>query len=153
MSDPEEIFPPVRGGMVDTVRQQAMAEHQQAERAIPLTREDPGEYAAIRVRDEAPDQGIIRTVLLTAAQPVNLLLPRDDQRRSAVILAIDNDVFVTKSQGLANDVAGVQTSTQVGYFPAGIALPINNQEEWWVAATTTATNTRITVIVNRDSAR
>ena len=82
-TDFEELFPPVRGGAVEQARQKAAAEQAQAERAIPLTREDAGEYAAIRVRDDAPDLGIARTITLSASQPSAPVLPRDDQRRSA----------------------------------------------------------------------
>jgi hypothetical protein len=154
--DPEDLFPPRRGGMVDTVRRQRQAESDQLEA---LNDDQAGApvpasgYQAVRVRPEAADTGVVRTITLSSAYPVARLLPADPGRRSAVILAIDNDVYVTGSQGLANDVSGSATASQVGYFPAGIGLPIDNQAEWWVAATTTATNTRVTVITNRDSSQ
>jgi hypothetical protein len=150
----ETLFPPRPGGMVDTARKRAQAEsdqldayNDQAGAPVAATA-----YTAVRVRPEAADTGVIRTITLSSQYPVARLLPADPGRRTAVILAIDNDVYVTGSQGLANDVSGSATATQVGYFPAGIGLPIDNQAEWWVAATTTATLTRVTVITNRDSA-
>jgi hypothetical protein len=151
--DPEELFPPKAGGMVDTARKKTAADASQLA-AYNAAQDAPvagTPYGAVRVRPEAPDAGTIRTVTLSEAYPVARLLPADPGRRTAVVLAIDNDVYVTGSQGLANDVAGTATAGQVGYFPAGIGLPIDNQGEWWVAATTTAGNTRVTIISNRDS--
>jgi hypothetical protein len=151
----EELFPPRPGGMVDTARKRAQAESDQLDAyndqaGAPVPASD---YTAVRVRPESADSGTIRTITLSSQYPVARLLPADPGRRSAVILAIDSDVYVTGSQGLANDVSGSATSGQVGYFPAGVGLPIDNQAEWWVAATTTATLTRVTVIVNRDSSQ
>lgn len=155
-ADVEELFPPKPGGMVDTARKKAQADADQLQAYNDSQAGAPVEasaYTAVRVRPESADTGVVRTITLSSAYPVARLLPADPGRRSAVILAIDNDVYVTGSQGLANDVSGSATATQVGYFPAGIGLPIDNQAEWWVAATTTATNTRVTVITNRDSSQ
>lgn len=151
----ENLFPPKPGGMVDTARKRAQAESDQldaynSQAGAPVAASD---YIAVRVRPEAAGSGVIRTITLSSQYPVARLLPADPGRRGAVILAIDADVYVTGSQGLANDVAGTAAASQAGYFPAGIGLPIDNQAEWWVAATTTATLTRITVITNRDSSQ
>jgi hypothetical protein len=154
-TDPEEMFPPVAGGAVDTVRRLRAAEQDQAdanaaEQGAPIYGTP---YSAVRVRPEAPDTGTARTVTLTAAYPVAQILAADPRRRSAVILAIDSDVYLTGSQGLAQDVAGSTQATQVFYLPAGIAVPVDNQGEYWVAATTTATNTRVSVMISRDSSQ
>jgi hypothetical protein len=152
VSDPEELFPPVRGGMVDTARQQAMAEHQQAERAIPLTREDPGEYAAIRVRDDAPDLGTARTIVLSSANPSQQLLPRDDQRRSAIIVAVDNAVWWGFNEGPVQDLTGVSSGGGNGfYLPSGTCIPILSTAPVWVAATTTGSTSRVSFAIFRDS--
>lgn len=151
--DPEVLFPPKKGGMVDTARKRTQAEsaqldeyNNQAGAPVPGTG-----LVAIRVRSEAPDTGVARSVTLTSAYPVARLLAADTGRRSSVILAIDNDVYITGSQGLANDVSGSATSGQAFYLPAGIAMPVDNQAELWVSATTTATNTRVSVLISRDS--
>jgi hypothetical protein len=152
MSDPEELFPPVRGGMVDTARQQAMAEHQQAERAIPLTREDPGEYAAVRVRDEAPDLGTARTIVLSSANPSQQLLPRDDQRRSAIVVAVDNAVWWGFGEGPVQDLSGVSTGGgNAFYLPSGTCIPILSTAPVWVSATTTGSTSRVSFAIFRDS--
>jgi hypothetical protein len=150
----EDLFPPKPGGMVDTARKRAQAESDQldaynAQAGAPVPASD---YTAVRVRPESADTGVIRTVTLSTQYQVARLLAADPGRRSAVILPVDNDVYVTGSQGLANDVAGGASALQAGYFPAGIGLPIENQGEYWAAATTSGTS-RITVIINRDSSQ
>ena len=151
--DPEEMFPPRPGGMVATARKQRQAEQDQLDRynaqaEAPVAGTD---YGAVRVRTEAPDTGTARTVTLSPSYPVARVLPADPGRRSAVLLAVDNDVYITGSQGLANDVAGGADAIQVFYLPAGIGIPVDNQGEYWAAATTTATSTRISVLISRDS--
>jgi len=155
VSPPEELFPPKSGGMVHNARKQQEAEAAQVSQignaeGAPV---DGSAFKAIRVRPESADIGNVRTITLSAQYPVARLLPADPMRRSAVILAVDAAVYVTNDEGLARD-AGMNISTtqnQIGYFPAGIPLPIANQKEYWAIATTVAANTRITVIINKDS--
>lgn len=153
--DPEELFPPIPGGMVDTARKKAKADADQlaAANSQQGAEVQEGPYTAIRTRPAPCDSGNVRTITLSAQYPYARLLAADPNRRSAVILAIDADVYVTGNLGLATDVSllGTATSGQVGYFPAGIGIPIDNQAEYWVVATTTATLTRVTVIINRDT--
>jgi len=150
--DPEELFPPIRGGAVDTARQRAMAEHQQAERAIPITREDSGEYAAIRVRDDAPDLGTARTIVLSSGNPSQQLLPRDDQRRSAIVVAVDNAVWWGFNEGPVQDLSGVSSGGGNGfYLPSGTCIPILSTAPVWVSATTTGSTSRVSVAIFRDS--
>jgi hypothetical protein len=152
MTDFEELFPPVRGGMVDTARQKAMAEHQQAERAIPLTREDHGEYAAVRVRDEAPDLGITRTIVLSSSQPWAQLLPRDDQRRSAIMVAVDSAVWWGFNEGPVQDLSAVSSGGGPAfYLPSGTCIPILSTAAVWVSPTTVSEVSRVSVAIFRDS--
>lgn len=153
MNDPEEMFPPKPGGMVDTARKQKQTEQDQldaynAQEGAPVW---GSPYEAVRVRPESADTGTARTVTLTENYPVARVLGADPGRRGAVLLAVDNDVYITGSQGLAQDVAGSATATQAAYLPAGIGIPISNQSEYWAAATTTATSSRISVFIDRDS--
>jgi hypothetical protein len=152
MTDFETLFPPVRGGMVDTARQKAMAEQLQAERAIPLTHEDHGEYAAVRVRDEAPDLGTTRTIVLSSAQPWAQLLPRDDQRRSAIIVAVDNAVWWGFNEGPVQDLSAVAAGGGPAfYLPAGTCIPILSRAAVWVSPSTTVSTSRVSVAIFRDS--
>jgi len=151
--DAEVLFPPKPGGMVDTARKRAQAEADQLEQynaqaGAPVPASD---YTAVRVRPEAADTGVARTVTLSPNYQVARLLAADPGRRSAVILAVDNDVYITGSQDLANGAAGGTSATQVFYLPAGIGIPFDNQGEYWVAATTSATSSRVSVLINRDS--
>jgi hypothetical protein len=139
---------PRPGGMVDTARQQAA----QAQPEQTVTNADgPVSYQAVRVREEPPDLGTARTVTLSAANPVLTVLYADRQRRSAVIVAVDNDIYLSTDQGAANQVAGGASAEIVFYLPKGLPLPVANQAQLWAAATTTATSSRVSVLVSQDS--
>ena len=150
--NPLDLFPPKPGGMVDTVRRQAAAEEKQLAALAAAPEPDSiGEYDAIRVRTEEPDNGTARTITLSSANPVAQLLPRDETRRSAVVLAIDNNVWVSYNQGTAADLAGVTGAGSAFYLPAGIAIPFGNRAQLWVSPTTMAGSSRVSVLVSRDT--
>lgn len=146
--DAESVFPPRPGGLIDSTRQQRAA-GQLSQTADSPAAEVP--YSAVRVRPETPDLGTARTVTLSAANPVLTLLTRDPQRRSAVILSVDNDVYITSDHGLALQAAGGATAEGCFYLPAGIGIPVDTQAQLWVAATTTAASSRVSVLISRDS--
>lgn len=152
---PEELYPPRPGGMVDTARKQAAAEQDQLARyetAGAAGEDAAGQpYPAIRVRPEAADTGTARTITLSPTYQTARLLPADPQRRMAVIIAVDNDVYITQSEGLAHDVAGNANGMQAAYLPAGIGIPISDQGQYFVAATTAATSSRVSVFISRDT--
>lgn len=156
-TDPEELFPPKPGGMIDTARKQAAAEQAQlAKLAGPLGElagaAVPGTgYEAIRVRDEMPDTGTARTVTLSAANPYAQLLPRDLTRRRAIVLAVDSDVWISYNEGTAQDLSGTSGAGSAFYLPAGIGIPFESQAQLWVSPTTTATSSRVSVLTSRDS--
>lgn len=145
-----EMFPPRPGGMVDSARKAAAAQS-----AVADTVENdngPVTYAAVRVRPEPCDIGTARTITLSAANPVLTLLGADRQRRSCVILAVDNDVYIATDKGLAIEAAGGSTAEGVFYLLAGVGLPISSQAQYWAAATTTDTPSRVSVMIDKDSA-
>jgi hypothetical protein len=149
---PESLFPPRPGGMVDTARRQLAAEAAHLEQLAGQQAEaEPFTMTAVPVRAEPPDIGTARTFTLTAAYPVAQLLGADRQRRVAIVMAVDNDVYLTGNEGTAHDVAGSATAGQAFYLPAKIAMPIADQGNYWIAATTTATATRVSVLTSRDS--
>lgn len=104
----------------------------------------------VPVREEVPALGVGNVVVLSSVNTVQLLLPQDPLRRSAVVLAIDNDIYLATSKELAQAAEGTNTAVLAAYIPAGIAVPVNNQAAWYAAATTTVTSSRITVIISRD---
>jgi hypothetical protein len=110
----------------------------------------PEPLVAVPVRDETPAQGNGGVVVLSAANPVLQLLPQDPRRRGAVVLAVDNDVYLSNSKDIAAIAQGTTTGTQAGYLPAGIGIPLSSKNAWYVAATTTATSSRVTVFVFKD---
>ena len=110
------------------------------------------ELGDIHVKVDPPEMGTARCVTLSANNPWLPILGQDPTRKSAVLLAVDNDVYVTSSKEIAMELAGSTTGTDGFYLPAGIAIPVDNQSAYWVACTTTATSTRVSVLVSRDDA-
>jgi hypothetical protein len=149
--DAEELFPAKPGGLVDRHRRRK-AEEKAAGETSDTVQLGRNKVKAVRTVVESPDIGGTPSVLLSASAPTARLLPRDDHRRSAVILAIDNDVYITSDPGTAINVAGTTTGTGGFYLPKQIPVPIMSTAEWYVAATTTTGTSRVSVLVNRESA-
>lgn len=110
----------------------------------------PEPIPAINVRNETPALGTARAVTLSANNPYVLALPQDPMRRNATLLAVDNDVYVTSSREIAMEVNGSATATDAFYLPKAIPLPITSKAAFWVACTTTATSSRVSVLVTKD---
>lgn len=110
----------------------------------------PEPFVAIPVRDEAPALAVARCVNLGSANPVRLLLPQDPRRRRAVVLAIDNDVYVASSLELAQAVEGAATGSDAFYLSKGVPLPVTTKAALWVACTTTGSASRVSVLVEKD---
>lgn len=116
----------------------------------PVEEAIPEPLVSVPVRNESPAQGIARCVALSAANPVLMLLPQDPRRRHAVVLAVDNDVYICPSLELAQSVQGTATGSGGFYLPKGVVMPIVNRAACWVAATTVAAASRVSVLVNKD---
>jgi hypothetical protein len=110
----------------------------------------PETYPVVSVRDESPAQVVARCVTLSSANPVKALLPQDPRRRSAVLLAVDNDVYVASSLELAQAAEGSTSSEAAFYLPAGVGIPVVSKGALWCAATTTASISRISVLISKD---
>lgn len=148
----EELFPPRPGGKVDTaLKQQQVAQEQIDSVLNVVTEHEHVDYQAIRVLPETPDIGTARTVTLSSANPVLMVLPNDAKRRSAVIIAVDNDIYLTNDQNVASNVQGAATNGQAFYLPKGIYVPVDNSGELYAACTTTSSSSRVSVLVNKDS--
>lgn len=117
---------------------------------------DPAESAlpepmiGVPVRDEAAALGNWRVVKLSGANPVKQLLPQDPHRRSAVVLAVDNDVYVASSPELAGNDQGTTTGSSGFYLPKGVPIPVRNKAACYAAATTVASVSRVSVLVERN---
>jgi hypothetical protein len=136
------------GGKIDTARRMA-DEHSLKDYPVAetdaLTKGRP-----IAVDSLPPESGIATTVTLSTANPVLQLLPRDTTRRSAVLLAVDNDVYVSTSPSVASAAAASNGATFEGafYLPAKIGVPWQSTAPLWAAPTTTASVSRISVMAS-----
>jgi hypothetical protein len=110
----------------------------------------PEPFPAIPVRNESPAVGIGQCVSLSAAESVKPVLPQDPRRRHALLLSVDNDVWIAGSLEVAQAAEGSTAGSFAFYLPKGVPVPIINKGAWWAAATTTATVSRISVMVDKD---
>ena len=146
--DVEAVFRPRPGGKIDAARRQRDAE---SLADLPVGQQDylvKGKPVA--VDSLPPEIGGARTVTLGANNTALPLLPRDTTRRSAVILAVDNDVYLSADPGQAMTAAasGGATAEGVFYLPKSIAVPWQSTDQLWAAATTTGTDSRVSVMAS-----
>lgn len=147
--DPEELYPPKPGGMVDTARKQAAA---QAVEVPDAEVTPPDGYPAVRVRPESAEVFGGQTFLIgTGANltPIRQILGLDPNRRRATIITLDQPVVLAGSR--ANAESPANATTGVGLPAGGFVLPVNVPV--WVeargvlfAAATAATATRVCVL-------
>ena len=148
IGDVEQVFRPRPGGKIDTARRNADREPLADE---PVAQQD---YLVkgrpVAVDSLAPETGNARTVTLSANNQALPLLPRDTTRRSAVVLAVDNDVYLSNDPGkaMAAAASGGANAEGVFYLPAGIGIPWQNTDQLWAAVTTTATSSRVSVMAS-----
>ena len=133
-----------------TNKNDSLVQRAEAQLFIETPQVEPAEeLGEIHVRVDAPQAGTARCVVLSANNPWLPLLAQDPTRASAVILAVDNDVYICQSRDIAMQIAGSANGTDGFYLPAGIGIPVDNQGPYWVACTTTATSSRVSVIISR----
>lgn len=149
--DAEELFPPKPGGMVDTVRKQKAAEQAQLD-ALAEAPVSPGSVKmAVAVNDHGAELARARTFSVSTANsnPVVELLGRDDRRRNAVIMTLDEPVVVSFAKQAADDPRN--EANAAGLSANGFVLPVNvpvtiaYQGVIWCTATS-ATATRVSVM-------
>lgn len=110
----------------------------------------PELYPVVSVRNESPALGTGQCVSLSTVGPVKMILPQDPRRRHALILAVDNDVWIASTREIAQAAEGSTAGSFAFYLPKGIAIPVINKGAWYAAATTTASVSRISVMVDKD---
>jgi hypothetical protein len=148
--NPEELFPPVPGGMVDTVRRQRAAEAAQITALDGHSGPETGFKGAIPVTERGTELARARTFSVsTANNPVVELLGRDDNRRYAVIMTLDEPVVISFSQKDAqdprNEVNAAGLSANGFVLPIGVPVPVSYQGVIWCTATS-GTATRVSVM-------
>jgi hypothetical protein len=146
----EHIVKPRPGGKIDTARRMA---EQHSDKDLPVAITDyliKGKPVAVDVLQ--PALGVAITVTLNSANPVLQALPKDTTRRGAVLIAIDNPVYVATKQNVATEAEGSATSTLAGYLPVGVPVSVPFTDAVWISATTTASQSRVTVLAGSTGA-
>jgi hypothetical protein len=153
MTTPEMTHTPHPGSRLDSV---ATAAAQTAPTSVPD--EQVGTVSGtfdfvVPTAEVLPALGRGYVVVLSAANPVLRVLPQDPLRRGAVVLAIDNDVYLGSDLDGVQQAAGGTAGTTAGYLPAGIAVPISAKNTWFAGATTASnvtTSSRVSVWIFLD---
>jgi len=91
------------------------------------------------------------TVVLTADDTAQELLPPADDRVCAYILSLDNDVVIGKDKATVMSPSNTKTNVPQ---PSGAVVPksltawtpLETSDRVWAGVTTTATNSRVSVI-------
>lgn len=117
--------------------------------------ENPDDIKVTHTEEREPEHFIFQTfsVAFNVAGYDNFeqILALDPLRKEASILAVDQAIVLCHSQNQLTDPANQVTNVphpQGGYLPANAAVTIQGTGRVWAVATS-ATPTRITVIVNR----
>lgn len=113
----------------------------------------PEESYDIHVKVDSPEQTDAFTIILSATNPYQLLLPKDPSRKRAVVTAVDTTpVVICTSLELAQNPQNAATGAGLpasGFvLPHGLMVTIESRGALWVA-NTTATACRVSVIVDR----
>ena len=148
--DPETLFPPKPGGMVDTARKRAAAEASQLEQYNAQAGGDVIPSFQIPVQDQAADLARARTFSVATGNnnPIVELLGYDENRRNAVIMTLDEPVVISFSQQAADDprnavnAAGLSANGFV--LPVNVPLPLNTKSIIYCTALS-GTATRVSV--------
>lgn len=97
-----------------------------------------GNELTVPVMVMSPEQGIPRSVALSATNPVSLLLSQDPDRRKAVIVADGNVVIAgSKEEAQFANANAATASIQGFYLPKNVALNVESTGVAWVTYTTT----------------
>lgn len=148
LQDAEELFPPKPGGMVDTARKQRQAE---ADQVLTMVNTEPpaAKMREIPITDRAAELARARTFsVVTTANAIVELLGRDDLRRNAVIMTLDEPVVISFSQQAAedprNEVNAAGLSANGFTLPVNVPLSLNTRSIIYCTATS-STPTRVSV--------
>jgi hypothetical protein len=150
-ADPEKLFPPKPGGMVDTARKQMAAEQAQLDQLAAMP-EAPARFKTdVPVNDRAAELARARTFSVSTGNnnPIVELLGRDLNRRNAVVMTLDEPVVISFAQTAAedprNEVNAAGLSANGFVLPVNVPVTISCQGVIYCTATS-ATATRVSVM-------
>jgi len=95
-----------------------------------------------------------QTIVLTADDPVQLILPDSDLRVIAYVVTLDNDIVLSNNFGDAQSALNVKSGTPFpigclvpakGTGGASFPFPVIDSARVYAGVTTTATNSRVAI--------
>lgn len=124
-TDAEVLFPPKPGGMVDTARKRAQAEADQLDALSATAAPILKSKVDVAVQDHAAELSRARTFSVSTGNgnPIVELLGRDENRRNAVIMTLDEPVVISFAQQAAEDPRNAVNAA--GLSANGFVLPVN----------------------------
>lgn len=148
--DPEELFPPKAGGMVDTARKRMAAEADQAAALGDAEEPNVKPRNDVPVNDRAAELARARTFsVVTGGNAVVELLGQDLYRRNAVVMALDEPVVISFAQTAAEDprnqVNAAGTSANGFVLPVNVPVTLSTRSVIYCTATS-STPTRVSVM-------
>lgn len=151
-TNPETLFPPRPGGMVERARQQKSqdaAQQQQQQSARPQTTPKV-KHTPVRVNAKTPDAAAFRTVVVsTSGVATQRLCGYNANRKRVLVYTLDEPVVIGQLAQMsdasnAGNAAGLPCSGAA--LPiAPVFLPIESCAEIWVTATS-STATRVVAV-------
>lgn len=148
--DAEHLFPPKPGGMVDTARRRMADEAEQAAASAiaPLAAGNP--KLEVPVMERGCELSRARTFSVsTGSNPVVEVLGRDDNRRYAVVMTLDQPVVMSFSEAAADDPRNAANTSGLSangfVLPVNVPVPVNGRGTIYVTATS-STATRVSVM-------
>lgn len=111
---------------------------------------DPGVQLGAAKASPGTCRAVYQTVVLTANDPVQDILPADPDREVAYVQALDNDIVIASTKGVAGSAVNTVASAP---NPDGTLVPKINTAPWpvhdsgavFAGATTTASSSRVSV--------
>ena len=138
--DPETLYPPRPGGMVESARAQAAAESDQLQKILDYLPE-PKVKIDVPVMDRGAEFARARTFsIATGANNSTIeLLGEDIDRKYAVLMTLDEPIVISFSEQAADDprnavnAAGLSANGFV--LPVNVAIPVSYKGVIWGVAT------------------
>lgn len=146
----EMAFVPHPGSATDAVQKMEAASQPKPSAGTVSNTRSP---QAVKTKNDVPQDGIYRTMVLQPGQ-ARQLMPQDPNRARAVILSVDNPVILCETAALAGSPNNVPGGSGIA-FPDGFYLSADSQITTynkgliWAVNTSPSATSRVSVLTER----